>query len=226
MTKGSVLRAGLVAVLLSTTHAVFAADIVEPVPYTPVFTWTGFYVGIVGGYNWGKTDWTFTDFNSGADHTTNGGLIGGTLGYNYQFYNNVVLGLETDLAWSGAKGDIDCPNPDFSCRSKATWIGTLRPRLGYAFDRFLPYVTAGAAYGNVDVSTEWKATGESVGSSNTRFGWAAGAGAEYAFTDQITAKIEYMHTDLGNHDFTVTGDEPVRAKWRADGVRVGFNYKF
>lgn len=221
-----IIRAGAVAALLCTTSAVFAADVVVPEePITPIFTWTGFYLGIVGGYNWGKTDWTFDNDNT-ANHRANGGTIGGTIGYNYQFYNNVVLGLETDLAWSGAKGGTDCPNPEFSCDSKTTWLGTLRPRLGYAYDRFLPYVTAGAAYGRVEISTLYKPDDDRVSSSSTRFGWAAGVGLEYAFTDQITAKIEYLHTDLGNDDFTVSGDTALRAKWRADGVRVGLNYKF
>lgn len=227
MTKGSVIRAGIVAVLLSTTNAAFAADFIpeEPAPVVPIFTWTGFYLGVVGGYNWGKTDYSFEN-DATANHHANGGTIGGTVGYNYQFYNNVVLGLETDLAWLGAKGGTDCPNPVFSCDSKTTWLGTLRPRLGYAYDRFLPYITAGAAYGRVEISTLDRSNDIRVGSSSTRFGWAAGVGLEYAFTDQFTAKVEYLHTDLGNDDFGVSAGDVVRAKWRGDAVRVGFNYKF
>lgn len=222
MTISSILRAGIAAALLSTTSAAFAADIVEEPVVVPVFTWTGFYVGIVGGYNWGKAHWD--DRVISERFNANGGNIGGTVGYNYQFDNSVVLGLETDLAWSGAKGDIDCPAPNFTCETKNRWIGTLRPRLGYAFDRFLPYVTAGAAYGNVRLSVHDEVTGNTISDSSTRFGWAAGVGAEYAFTDQITAKVEYLHVDLGRHDFGL--DMPVRAKWRADGIRVGLNYKF
>lgn len=224
MTKGSVIRAGIVAVLLSTTNAAFAADFIpeEPAPVVPIFTWTGFYLGVVGGYNWGKTHWD--DEVGFGRFDANGGTVGGTIGYNYQFYNNVVLGLETDLSWSGAKGDIGCPSPDFSCETKGRWIGTLRPRLGYAFDRFLPYVTAGAAYGSVRALVHDNVSGNSFSDSNTRFGWTAGVGVEYAFTDQITAKVEYLHTDLGNDDFEL--DVPARIKWRADGIRVGLNYKF
>jgi outer membrane immunogenic protein len=221
LTISSILRAGIAAGLLSTTSAAFAADIVEEPVVVPVFTWTGFYVGIVGGYNWGKTHWD-DKYVSERFHT-NGGNIGGTVGYNFQFDNNVVLGLETDLVWSGAKGDFRCAG-NATCESKNRWIGTLRPRLGYAFDRFLPYVTAGAAYGNVKPSVHIENTGDTFSDSSTRFGWAAGVGAEYAFTDQITGKIEYLHTDLGRHDFDL--DTTVRAKWRADGIRVGLNYKF
>ncbi|PWJ79811.1 outer membrane immunogenic protein [Pseudaminobacter salicylatoxidans] len=227
--KQGIARAVLITALLSTASVASAADVVipeEPAPVvTPIFTWTGFYVGIVGGYNWGKADWTIEDTGDFARFDAKGGFIGGTLGYNYQFYNNVVLGLETDLSWSGAKGDIPCPNPDFTCETKNRWIGTLRPRVGYAFDRFLPYITGGAAYGNVRLSADNPTTGESFSDSNTRFGWTAGAGVEYAFTDNLTAKVEYLHIDLGKDDYNIGGDT-VRGKWRSDGVRVGLNYKF
>lgn len=226
--KKGIARAVIITALLSTASVAFAADVIvpeEPAPVTPIFTWTGFYVGVVGGYNWGKSDWTIQDTGDYARFDANGGFVGGTVGYNYQFYNNVVLGLETDLSWSGAKGDIPCPNADFTCETKNRWIGTLRPRLGYAFDRFLPYVTAGAAYGNVRLSARDNTTGDTFSDSNTRFGWAAGAGVEYAFTDQLTAKVEYLHTDLGRDDYSIDGDI-VRGKWRADGIRVGLNYKF
>lgn len=226
MTKGSILRAGLVAALLSTTSAAFAADIVEPVVYTPIFTWTGFYVGIVGGYNWGRTHFDARDYDTTVHHHANGGLIGGTAGYNYQFENNVVLGLETDLAWSGARGGTDCPNDRFSCDSKNTWLGTTRVRLGYAYDRFLPYVTAGAAYGHVNASTFDRVDETRVGGSDTRFGWAAGAGLEYAFTDQLTGKVEYMYTDLGKRDVTLHSDNVAQVRWTANSIRIGLNYKF
>ncbi len=222
--------AAMVAALLSTGSVAYAADVVapeEPAPIaaTPIFSWTGAYVGIVGGYNWGKTDWTYNATGLTADHNSNGGNIGGTVGYNYQFPNNVVLGLEGDISWSGAKGSTDCPNPAFSCESKEKWFGTVRPRLGYAYDRFLPYVTGGVAFGNVEISTV-DATGNRVSDSQTRAGWAAGVGLEYAFTDQFTAKVEYLHMDLGKDDYTVDAGNVVNAKWKSDGVRIGFNYKF
>lgn len=230
MTSSSVIRAGIVAVLLSTTSAAFAADITipeEPAPIAPIpiFTWTGFYVGIVGGYNWGSSDWSTNEFDN-VSFNANGGNVGGTVGYNYQFANNVVLGLETDLSWSGAKGDVVCAFDDLRCETESQWFGTLRPRLGYAFDRFLPYITAGAAYGNVKLSARDRFDNDfSFSDSVTRFGWSAGVGVEYAFTDQWTAKIEYLHTDLGSDNFLID-DFIVNSDWKADGVRVGVNYKF
>lgn len=229
--KKVVARAAVLAALLSTASVAYAADVVapeEPAPIveTPIFSWTGAYIGIVGGYNWGKTDWTFTDTGDNADFDTNGGSIGGTVGYNYQLPNNIVLGLEADVSWSGADGSVTCPNPAFSCDSEVNWYGTVRPRLGYAYDRFLPYITGGAAFGNVELTTRDTVTGDSVSDDQTRFGWAAGVGLEYAFTDQLTAKVEYLHIDLGKDDYTLSGGAPAEAKWKSDGVRIGLNYKF
>lgn len=229
MAKSSVIRATIAAAVFSTTSAAFAADIIlpqEPIPVVmPIFTWTGVYIGIVGGYNWGSGDWNINDFNV-ARLNPNGGNIGGTVGYNYQFTNDVVLGIETDLSWSGAKDSVFCFDDDFRCETKSQWFGTIRPRLGYAFDRFLPYITGGAAYGNVKLTARENFDDQfSFSDSTTRFGWAAGVGLEYAFTDQWLGKLEYLHTDLGSDNFLI--DETIiRGDWKADGVRVGLNYKF
>lgn len=190
----------------------------------PIFTWTGVYIGLVGGYNWGSSDWSI-EGERFASLNPNGWNFGGTLGYNYQFTNNVVLGIETDISWSGAKDSVFCFSVDFNCEIKSQWFGTLRPRLGYAFDHFLPYITGGAAYGNLKLTEHNNVTGVSFSDSTTRFGWAAGVGMEYAFTDQWTGKLEYLHTDLGNDNFLIDGSI-VRGDWSADGVRVGVNYKF
>lgn len=228
MTKSSVIRATIAAAVFSTTSAAFAADIIlpeEPIPVvTPIFTWTGVYIGLVGGYNWGKGDWSVAGENI-VSLDPNGWNIGGTVGYNYQFTNSVVLGIETDLSWSGAEDSVFCDGEDFRCETKSDWFGTLRPRLGYAFDRFLPYITGGAAYGSLKLRARDTDTGESFSDSTTRFGWAAGVGMEYAFTDNFTGKLEYLHTDLGDDNFLI-GDTIVRGDWSADGVRVGLNYKF
>ena len=179
MAKSSLIRATIAAAVFSTTSAAFAADIIlpeEPIPVvTPIFTWTGVYIGLVGGYNWGSGDWSIEGVNV-ARLDPNGGNIGGTVGYNYQFTNSVVLGIETDLSWSGAKDSVFCDGVGFRCETRSEWFGTLRPRLGYAFDRFLPYITGGAAYGNVKLTLRDTVTGNSFSDSTTRFGWAAGVG--------------------------------------------------
>src|SRR5713101_6834306 len=113
--------------------------------YNPGYSWSGFYLGINGGGGWGRSQWDGIDrFN------VSGGLIGGTIGYNWQI-NQFVLGVEGDIDWSGIRGSTTtlCA---VGCDTRNHWLGTVRGRLGYAFDRFLPYLTAGLALGDINAT--------------------------------------------------------------------------
>jgi outer membrane immunogenic protein len=138
--------AGLLAVTMAAPSS--AADL--PRPYKspvyappPVFSWTGFYVGINGGYAWGNAEVS----NSLGSFTTDqqhGGLLGATLGYNLQT-GVWVWGLEGDIDYAFINGNVSnsvagCPN----CEVKNTYFATARGRIGYAMDRWLPYFTGGA----------------------------------------------------------------------------------
>ncbi len=178
----------------------------------PPFTWTGPYVGINGGYGWGHSDFS-SPFTTGA-FDTSGGLVGGTLGYNYQM-DQIVLGIEGDIDASFMKGSAACGG--LTCTTENTWLGTVRGRLGYAAGRFMPYVTGGAAFG--DIKTSIPGFGSTT---DTRVGWTAGGGLEYAFNGPWSAKIEYLHVDLGRGG-TIAGAD---AKFQTDIVRAGINYRF
>ena len=106
--------------------------------YAAVYNWTGFYLGINGGGGWGRSQWDGVD---GFD--VSGGLIGGTIGYNWQV-GQLVIGAEGDIDWSGMGGTstVLCPP---GCTTRNDWLATVRGRVGYAFDRFLPYLTGGLA---------------------------------------------------------------------------------
>ncbi|MGP0061186.1 MAG: outer membrane protein [Beijerinckiaceae bacterium] len=175
----------------------------------PVFTWTGFYVGANAGLSGNK----FTDdfyLNGGYDLTqharSNGFSGGGQVGFNYQFSNNFVVGLETDLQGSSLKGTYYAESAIFGVNEAASqvdWWGTARARVGYAFGNILPYATGGFAYGRVTNSCDL--TLGPVGCqrgdyswSSLRTGWAAGAGLEYALTGNLIFKTEYLYTDLGS----------------------------
>ncbi len=111
------------------------------------YNWTGFYVGINGGGGWGHSSWS-NSFGT-ADANLSGGLVGGTIGYNYQM-GQAVFGLEGDLDWSNIHGSTNtgiCSGG--SCETRNSWLATARGRLGYAFDRVMPYVTGGAAFGDI-----------------------------------------------------------------------------
>ena len=93
------------------------------------------------------------------------------------------------------KGSVTCAVV-LTCETENTWLATFRGRLGYAFDRWLPYITAGGAYGNVKATTD---PGPGLASaSSSQFGWTGGVGLEYAFLGNWTAKIEYLYVDLGS----------------------------
>jgi outer membrane immunogenic protein len=183
-------------------------------PVYRVFDWTGFYAGINAGYGWGSSHYDFGA--AGIDRfNTNGGLAGGTVGYNYQF-GQTVLGIEGDFDWANLNGNGACVAG--SCQTKIDWLSTVRGRLGYAFDRFMPFVTAGAAFG--DVKTGIPGVGFQ---SDTRAGWTVGGGAEYAVAPNWTIKAEYLYVDLGKSSCNVCG---ANVKVDENIVRAGLNYKF
>jgi outer membrane immunogenic protein len=184
-----------------------------PMYAEPVFTWTGAYVGLNGGYGFSESDIS-APFTTGS-FDTSGGLVGGTLGYNYQI-GQAVLGIEGDIDASFMKGSTICGG-GFSCETKNNWLGTVRGRLGYAMGRFMPYVTGGAAFG--DVKTSVAGLGSA---SDTQVGWTAGAGVEAMLTGPWSAKVEYLHVDLGRTD-AVFGSS---TKFESDMVRAGLNYRF
>jgi len=208
--------------LLASSFSAQAADIPRPIykgglsPVIAYYNWTGFYVGINGGYAWGTSDWSAVP---AANNKPTGWLVGGTIGYNYQV-GSFVWGLEGDFDWADVSDETACGA--FACRTKNTWLATARGRVGYAFDRWLPYFTGGAAFGRVAASSTDPAA---PGDSDTLTGWTVGGGLEYAFLANWSAKIEYLYVDLGSFNSAVA---PVvnNVSFKENIVRAGLNYKF
>jgi len=209
--------AGLLAAAMATPSV--AADLPRPVYkgpayVAPVFTWTGFYVGINGGYGMGTSDW-----NPGPEFEIKGWLVGGTLGYNLQT-GNFVWGVEADIDWTNIKGDSGCMGGG-RCETSITWLATGRGRIGYAFDRFLPYITGGAAYGQVKMDPP--GAGDD---SEGRFGWTVGAGVEWAFAPAWSAKLEYLYVDLGTMSCSIAACGGRESDNKLNIFRGGINYRF
>jgi outer membrane immunogenic protein len=206
--------------LVSTLGAANAADLPrrEAMPtkapiYAPIYNWTGAYVGINGGGGWGRSD-TSAPFASGSFNTS-GAVVGGTIGYNYQV-GQTVFGLEGDVDWSNVRGSSTC-GAGFSCETKNSWLATARGRIGYAFDRVMPYVTGGLAVGDI------KSSVAGIGSSTqTKAGWTLGGGVEAAIAGPWTAKVEYLYADLGRGSSMLGSD----TKFNTSLVRAGVNYRF
>ena len=180
----------------------------SPAPFKaaqPAGTWTGFYAGVVGGYNW-------TSQKGAADSTygsLDGGLLGVTGGYNMQ-WGQVVAGVEGDMGWSNAD------NNRAGNKSELRNAATLRARAGLAVDAStLLYATGGYAGANI------KRDNGTTSSSDWHHGYALGAGLEYAFTRSVTGKAEYLYTDLGNGS-----GGALKTGATQNGVRMGVNYRF
>ena len=142
-----------VAALLLGSLAAQAADLPQPSYKAPAYVgpsyanWTGFYVGLNGGYGLGTSDWDVPAVSTDPS----GAVYGGTIGYNFQT-GTWVWGLEGDFDGTSMKGSIACGG--FTCESKLPWLATGRLRLGYAgWNNWLPYITGGGAYGDVKAST-------------------------------------------------------------------------
>jgi outer membrane immunogenic protein len=210
-----------IGLLALTATGALAADLPRAMPpakapvFVPGYSWTGFYAGINGGGAWGRSDWS----GFGSDTDVSGGLVGVTAGYNWQT-GNLVFGLEGDIDWTSIKGSFTnaaCPT---GCETKNNWLGTVRGRLGYAFDRVMPYITGGLAVGDV------KATQAGVGSvSDTNAGWTIGAGVEAALAANWTAKLEYLYVDLGDVGCNVCIPAS-NVDFRTHVVRAGVNLRF
>lgn len=172
--------------------------------YAPAMqeTWSGFYVGGIIGYGWGEAPST-----SFGDFEPDGFLGGLTVGMNHQL-GSILLGAEADFAIAGIseEGAADFEH-DF--------LGTVRGRIGYAFDRFVLYGTGGFAWTNAEI--------DEIGSeSNFHGGWTLGAGIEAAVTGNVSVKAEYLYMDFTDEVYSPGGtvDPDLHT------IRFGVNYKF
>jgi outer membrane immunogenic protein len=231
------------AIGLSTSA--FAADLPPPVaprapavyvpPVLPVYNWSGFYVGVNGGWGWGTSKFTFTDaaFPNGFSGTANdsGGVVGGTAGVNFQT-GGFVFGVEGDWDWSGINTGttLTICNVTGTCQTGNNWLATLRGRAGYAADRVLFYGTAGGAFANMQTVFG------GVTTTHDQAGWTAGAGIEWAFADNWTAKVEYLYVNIGSSSVNCVATicttnnlgnpVPISASLTENLVRAGVNFKF
>ena len=195
------------AAVAAASGAAAAADLPRgPTPYysqpAPYYNWSGLYAGVNAGYEWGHVT------SSNIDPSGIAG--GGQVGYNWQ-NGQFVFGGETDIQASAAD-DTFAP-----WKFSNPWFGTLRGRAGFALNNILFYGTGGLAYG--DLRAELGRFAE----TQTLAGWTLGAGMEVGFTSNWSAKIEFLHTNIGNASFTLTG---ASNGMQSNMLRFGVNYRF
>jgi outer membrane immunogenic protein len=182
-----------------------------------------------------------TDFSLG-DNDMDGVTAGGYLGYNYRI-DSIVLGLEGDFNWDNADGSNSILG-GLNYDTSINWDASVRARLGFVVDeRALLYVTGGPSWLNTELDSNLcslvKSEGgagvnTSCGDSNTEFGWQLGAGAEFAMTEHLSIKAEYLHGWYGDADQDMVklsqGGQYIKYQLKQDlqtnVVRVGVAYHF
>jgi outer membrane immunogenic protein len=200
-----------------------AADMpVKAAPPPPPPTWAGMYIGINGGYGWGESRHTGFGLTSG-DFNLQGGVGGVTYGGNWQM-GHAVLGFETDFDWFDVKGSVvnpACAAAPLACFTNNKWLSTERMRAGYDWNGWLLFGTVGAAFARTQAGITTCPIPAACG-ERTRAGWTAGVGVETMFWRNWSAKLEYLHYDLGDS----LNYGPVSVTDRGDMVRGGINYHF
>ena len=239
--------------ILYASGAAYAADMA---PIESSVDWSGPYIGLHGSYNWGDSDaeYTSTDVVIGPnltfaeilagipggsiDMNGNGFMGGGQIGYNSQFDNNLVLGVEADFSFGNVRDKIDDVIGNASdgstedyVESKSDMAGTVRARVGYAMDAALIYATGGLAWTNAkvysrDYDDATNTAFSDISDSANMWGWTVGAGAEFRVTENLSAKAEYLYTDFGSTTFFEGDLWESEADTTSQSVRFGLNYHF
>lgn len=218
--KGSIRTLAAAAILAALSASASAADIPasrqaagpapEPYVQSVAASWNGFYAGVNAGWSWGNSDWVVAT----PGHDIDGGAIGLHGGYNFQ-WNSIVYGIEADIDFTDIDGTSACGAT--ICTTDINTLGSVRGRLGYAWDNMQVYGTGGIALAGLDV------TAPAFTDSTTLTGGVVGGGAEYRLTDSLSARAEalyYMFADknigggLDNVDIDTTT------------VRAGVSYHF
>ncbi|AQX19208.1 outer membrane protein [Bartonella sp. WD16.2] len=259
--------------------------VLPQVVVAPAFSWTGFYLGgQIGGFssnsNWVQTSGDIQGIlGNNKTFPKFSGFVGGFYaGSNVDFGNGFVLGVDTDIVWSGKKasmsksyevsanpgnGEGTSQKPGTEGQDKNEekndlllsgmypmikvgdkvsqpvkrevtfsdkWSGATRVRLGFAFDRIMPYVAGGVAYSQIKASVTTKAQGattetpdEELSDSKTMVGYTLGAGVDFAMTDSVMLRAEYRYSDFCKKSFI---NDNAKVDFKTNDFRVGVAYKF
>lgn len=210
-----------------------SSRLLPPAPALPdLYSWTGIYLGVQGGYSWGQERTAFSDplgraFNGAAFRQSSDSALGGAhAGFNYQM-GSFVFGIEGDVEALDAGETLIAPS--MVARVKRDWQASVRGRVGFAMDRFMIYATGGAAFTDFNYHLDNTAAGLSESADRSKTGWTAGAGVNFAYTDNLILGAEYRYTDFGkvNH----AGGGPllgltVRHEPVTHALRASVAYKF
>ena len=225
---------GALAAVVAISAPAAAADMrmpmKAPAPVAAVFSWTGFYVGINGGWGWGRSRWDLQPLGlSEGSARVDGGTVGGQIGYNWQM-GSWVFGLEAQGNWADFEGQrVSLLFPAITNRTRIDAFGLFTGKIGYAWDTFMLYAKGGAAVESLDYRYFNTVTGVTGGrADDTRWGASAGVGLEWAFAPNWSAGLEYNHLFMGRHNVTFTPAPNVtdRVRLDTDVFTARLNYRF
>ena len=219
------------ATILAFNGAALAADVSEPVAST--YDWSGPYVGVHAGYLWGDVDVSYEELtNIGGE--IDGFIGGGLVGFNLQS-DNLVFGVEGDFGLTGADGngsreciiDIDCTTEIYSYDYDLNWNAHLRGRVGLAMDRTLLFVAGGLAIAEHELGATYDNLMSGSG-TETHYGFTIGGGAEYAISDNLLLRVEYLYDDYGEERYNFGKDpgDHYDVDLTTHTVRAAVSYKF
>jgi len=227
------------AVAICAAGAAAAADLPRKAPLQPVaaavpFTWTGVYLGGHVGYGWANSRWSDLTSGESVSVKNNGVLGGGQIGFNYQM-GTWVVGIEADYSASGIKGAssivVDPVDGDQSnVNPHLRWTSLVTARLGYAVDRYLPYIKGGVAFGDIRYGFNNLTTGLSGSQTMRRTGWTVGAGVEAALDRNWSLRLEYDYIQFSAKNTALPDEDglvqPVNNRHQSHQLRLGVNYRF
>jgi outer membrane immunogenic protein len=189
-----------------------------------MYDWSGFYIGLNGGWGSSRKCWDFTTvagvFVAGEGcHDATGAVAGGQIGYRWQA-SSWVFGLEAQGDWANLRGsNTSVVFPAFTNRSRIDAFGLFTGQVGYAWNNVLLYVKGGAAVtaDRFDIRTTVGNVLAATSNGDNRWGGTVGAGLEYSFAPNWSAAVEYDHLFMGTQTRTFT--TPAAAFFSTDRIR-------
>lgn len=220
--------------ILLSTSITQAADVINETPEAPVyeetFSWGGAYIGAQAGYTFGRNKLSITSL--GDFSTNNNGFSGGGYaGYNWLLTNSYLLGIDGDVNFSNINKDNQIfgrNNASVNWNAKTQFEGAVRARVGYAYDRWLPYLAGGVAFARVKDTfslNDARNNIETIDIATNRVGFTVGAGLDYAVTDNLVLRYEYRYSDYGTKKEDIE-DNKIERKYSSNNLRLGLAYKF
>lgn len=186
------------------------------------FDWNGFYAGVGAGYTWAEAD------SGSITMEPNGWSVGGVAGYNAVLGGGFVLGVEGSVDWTDIVDDYT--EATLTVTSTTDWAAALRARVGFDAGEFLPYVTAGVVWAHGTVTLDNTVPALSFEDDAVMTGGIIGAGVEFAASDSMTIKAEYLYTKFAENTWFEGSAGPlpfeISDNTTSSTVRVGINFHF